>query len=219
MGSPTVKIIVGMEKKEFSVHLDVICRKFPKFHDIVKDTSRTANNEVVKLPRVGAKVFELFMTWLYEDIIERPAGSSNDAAVVVTELIAFAKYYDIFQLADSGMDFLLKFMKENELLKAKKIQMLYNWTKPGSRLRKLISLSLAYKTLTDDGSSDWKNDMLSHALRGHKDALPDYIRALRMQSGVVQVDPFNLPACTCHGHGKDDPCPLASKKRKRKEND
>jgi hypothetical protein len=133
-----------MEKKEFSVHLDVICRKFPKFRDIVKDTPRTANKEVVMLPRVGAKVFELFMTWLYQDIIERPAGSSNDAAVV-TELISLAEYYGIFQLADSGMDFLLKFMKENELLEAKKIQMLYNWTKPGSKLRKLISLSLAYK--------------------------------------------------------------------------
>jgi hypothetical protein len=61
--------------------------------------------------------------------------------------------------------------------------------------------------------------MLSRVLKGHKDALPDYIRAMRMQSGVVQVDPFNLPACTFHGHGKNEPCPLASKKRKREEND
>jgi hypothetical protein len=219
LASPTVKILVGSEKKQFSVHFDVICGKVPTFRDIVKDAHGALHKEVVKLPRVGAMVFELFMTWLYHDIIERPAGSSNGAAAVVTELIAFAEYHGISQLADSAMDFLLKFMKENKLLEAENIKKLYKWTEPGSRLRKLISLSLAYKTLTDDGSSDWKDDMLSRVLKGHKDALPDYIRAMRMQSGVVQVDPFNLPACTFHGHGKNEPCPLASKKRKREEND
>jgi hypothetical protein len=47
--------------------------------------------------------------------------------------------------------------------------------------------------------------------------LPDFLEELRMQSGVLKVRPTNLPACTYHGHGKDEPCPTASKKRKRDE--
>jgi hypothetical protein len=212
-----VKILVGdANKKEFSVHYDVICRKAPIFKSFLRDNLRTTHAELLKLPKVGAVIFELFMTWLYQDIIERPMGSSGDAAAVLTELIAFAENHDIPQLPDSGMDFLLKLMREGaELRGPENTTQIYRMTGQGSRLRNFNAKSLVYKTLAEDGINDWKDDELSLALKGHKDALQDYIRELRMQDGVVQVDPLDLPACTFHRHGKDEPCPIASKKRKR----
>jgi hypothetical protein len=147
LGSVAVKMIVGKERKEFSVHLDVICRKAPEFDKILKDDSPIGHKESLDLPEEDAVAFEMFMGWLYQGIIEDPSASQIPVRRALFLLVAFAEKYNVSDLADSAMGCLVKdYVKigENPWSGAAKA---YWLTRTGSRLRRFYTKSLAYSTL------------------------------------------------------------------------
>jgi hypothetical protein len=211
-----VKVKVGREKqqKEFSVHFDVLCRKAPEFGKILKDDSPIGHNESLDLPEDDAVAFEMFMCWLYQGKIEEPSASQMTVRRAWLPLVAFAEKYNVSDFADTAMGFLVKdYVKIGEIPWSGAPRA-YRLTRTGSRLRGFYIKSLAYSTLHH---KNWRSKTLCIHLKAHEDMLPDFLEELRMQSGALRVRPTNLPACAYHGHGKDEPCPTASKKCKRNE--
>jgi hypothetical protein len=218
-----VKITVGTgeQQKEFSIHYDIICHKAPEFDKILKDDSPIGHKESLDLPKDYAVAFEMFMGWLYRGIIEEPSDSPAEVEkvlLVLKNLVAFTEKYNISDLADLSMDSLVKFYLKNGETPYSGAASAYRHTQTGSRLRKFYTKSLVCSWLTYKNCE--KRDNICDILKTHEDILPDFLAELKMQSCLVPVRPTYptyLPACTYHGHRKDEPCPTASKKRKRDE--
>jgi hypothetical protein len=166
------------------------------------------------LPEEDPLAFEMFMGWLYQGIIEEPVDLPGQVRSALKSLVAFAERYDMSELADTTMDSLISQYQNKIPLDS--VPVVYQNTKTGSRLRRFYIKALAYASLA---KRRFNGKGLCIILRAQKDILPDFLEELMMESGVKQVDPVKLPACTWHGHGKDEPCPTASKKRKRDLND
>jgi hypothetical protein len=183
---------------------------------MLKDDSQRGYKKMLQLPENDPAVFGVFMTWLYQDIIEKPTDSAEEVKRerLLIKLVAFAEKYNISDLADSTLDFLINFFSDIRQFPSGATTYVYKSTQTGSRLRRLYTKSLAFLTLKR-GCKNWVDNYLCATLKSHKDILPDYIEELIVQSRIKLVNPLKLPACTFHGHGKDEPCAIASKKRKR----
>jgi hypothetical protein len=174
------------------------------------------HKQVLELQYAIVSVFELFMTWLYQDIIEKPAGSETAVIELLRDLVIFAERYSISDLADLAMDSMIKARKEIGKFPGCVNLRMYTTTKPGSRLRKLYIKTLAHITFDRRKNTDCTDQILISVLQRHADIFPGYIKELRMRYEMPGVQhPFKLAPCTYHGHGNNQPCPVASKKRKR----
>jgi hypothetical protein len=100
---------------------------------------------------------------------------------------------------------ILGFFKANRVLPCPNFMVyIYSQTKKTSPIRKLVVRSLHWVVLSPGKSAEWPVAKLAKAQNECGDLSVDFMQLLRDR--VEPQNPWALPNCEFHVHGKDQPC-------------
>jgi hypothetical protein len=208
-----VHITVGTEpaRQSFAIHKELLCRKVPYFDAMFNGGYAETVSQVGDLPEESLEAFELFVTWVYLDVIDLPGDPEQASPIpAFIQLFALADKYGITKLADTLMDFFTKFLRDGGWMPTPSdMELAYQCTHSTSRMRLFISRVFAYAILCydDDDGITWNTPNMTQAARVHEDLWVDAFKLMRGQAGQEVKDPTKMAACDYHQHDVEEPCP------------
>jgi hypothetical protein len=120
-------------------------------------------------------------------------------------LYVLAERIGLPQLQDIAVDTLLSFFEANKILPCPEFMVyLYSQTKKTSPIRKLLARSLHFVVYSPGDPSKWPLEKLLKAQNECTDLGVDYTQLFR--DHVVARNPWTLPNCEFHCHGKEEAC-------------
>lgn len=231
LGEDIVKLVVGSddEAKTFPVHRKRLCQKVPYFEAMFNGPYIEGQTQSAKMPEDDPIAFQSMLAWVYLDTIEHFTAKSTKGGPILDmthyiTLYALAEKYNITELADMTMDYMLReSVMPNCFPRPDQIKICYELTHAESKLRVFVSRCFAYLTLTlkdDHAKGLWNKDKLYDLMVEVPDLGKDALLLLRHQAGKTIPDPRIAPPCDYHQHAAEDPCPdmsTTSRKRAREE--
>lgn len=212
LGLEVVTITVGSGEaaKKYVIHKNVLCSKSEFFQKMFSNGFLESTELVAHLPEDHPETFEVFLGWIYRDIIEPSPGKET---FQYRRLFFFAEKYNMVTLMDLVMDKMVEFHKQNNnMLSIHLIDLVYKQTHQTSRFRLYAARTLAFKTLNfppgvAEGNSNIK---IQEVVSKHSDLLLDFLNLIRGTGGVKFPNPSHAPLCDYHQHGMNENCPYNS---------
>ncbi|KAI9891667.1 MAG: hypothetical protein M1814_002602 [Vezdaea aestivalis] len=103
-GNEFAKIIVGRDDSQtFYVHKNLLCAKAGFFDSTLNGSYAKAQLQEVELSEEDPRAFELFINWVYSDIV-RPCPDGPHQIQTMLALYIFAMKAGLHQLANAVMD-------------------------------------------------------------------------------------------------------------------
>ena len=199
IGTELVDLYVGPEKQHFRVHKKILGHRVPHF-EVVKSRAF--------IPRHIPPVFDMLIRWIYNNtlpVLIRGALLNDNMFWNAGHLYILAEKIGLPQLQDITMDTLLSFFKANRVLPCPNFMVyIYSQTEKTSPIRKLMVRSLRWVVLSPEKSAEWPVAKLAKAQNECGDLSADFTQLLRGR--VKPQNPWTLPNCEFHSHGKDKPC-------------
>lgn len=160
------------------------------------------------IPRHIPPVFDMLIRWIYNNtlpVLMRGASLNDNMFWNASNLYILAEKIGLPQLQDITMNTLLSFFKANKALPCTNSMVyIYSQTEKTSPIRILIVRSLHWVVLSPGNPSEWPIAKLSKAQNECGDLSVDFMQLLRDR--VESQNPWTLPNCEFHVHGKDKPC-------------
>ncbi|CZR66759.1 uncharacterized protein PAC_16660 [Phialocephala subalpina] len=221
LGDGVVTLVVGEDKRTFTVHKKKLCEKIPHFKKMFNVPFQAGQTQSAKLPEDNPGAIESMLGWVYLDRIEvvRDEGGKGKHIDLTRylNLYSLAEKYGCTKLADLTMDFIAKeTLASNCMLSPLMMKLCYDLCSANSKLRLFAARCFAYCTLQlsdSTGNGTWSSEKIHNALWASIDLSKDYYGLLRSQSGKAPLDPRSAFACDYHQHAKTEMCPY-NKKRK-----
>lgn len=195
-GSEMITLIVGEEKKQFSIHKNLLCTKAPVFKAMFDGGFKEASKGLAHLPEDSPVAVGLFQEWLYRGFlsqldIKRPLKRRRDEATHTLynlcmdresgwiQVYGFAEKYCIDALMDESLTSIRKYGTKNfTILSWKAMLDGYKVTREGSRLRLYIIRNVSYLLLEQERTS---TPAFQKALKDCPDLLDDLISNIRQR--------------------------------------
>jgi hypothetical protein len=215
LGTEIVQLVVGSDRKIFSVHKKLLCSVSEFFDKALNGSFAEASSNRMELPEDTPSILSMFTSWLYTRDLKFDRYKC-DQHLGVTTLI------DLYVLADA---------KRCNALKNKVMDTLEDGLCSGELHFCLNHIELVFeKTCTNDESpiryflveaiahgvheGYWEVEDLSNLFRSQPELLSDYLH-LQMRSsgpGPSPVDPYTRGGsegyrlCTFHVHAEGEEC-------------
>ncbi|KEQ69509.1 hypothetical protein M436DRAFT_67171 [Aureobasidium namibiae CBS 147.97] len=194
-----VTAIVGPDKKEFTVHRDLLVFYSDYFRAAFNGSFIEATNKKIDLLDVNQEVFEHFITWLYT----RKIASDDDQYLGWDDLVNLWVFGDQFQvpmLQNCVMDELFAKGNRSKLgLRLSATKPAYEKTAHGSPLRKAIIELLVYRS--ELANADFSELFTFEILQ---DIMRETIIARKNKVACATAP--KRDKCFFHVHGKDEHC-------------
>ena len=181
MGSEVIRIYIGLSKVEFSIHKQLLLSAGHIFADMFPPGRKPT--ERVTLGKEDPKVFKLFVEYLYTKTIPHVNSSMSLQANQqrlhdLCQLYAFSDKFRLeVKICNKIMDAIQDgFLFLDKLPDLPLVAAVYQHTINGSKLRKFCIASLLFSM---PGQEDIKPDAIARFLGDDKDALRDFVRAVK----------------------------------------
>lgn len=213
-----VELYVGEGKKLFRVHKTFLVNKIPYFKKMFCGGFAEAATNSATFPEDDEESFDLLIEWVYTGKVRklesRAIGDllrTSPSSWAVTKFYALADKLCINELMDGIMNVLISHYKEGTRLPGTStVEWVYERLGEGSPLRKFVHWSMHY-VLTEIRQNNvarrWPLEEIIKCQQKYPDFALDLLTAFRAQTPGERVkDPRQVPLCTFHCHGKDEPC-------------
>ncbi|TGO17000.1 hypothetical protein BPAE_0456g00040 [Botrytis paeoniae] len=221
IGTRIVRLEVGtgFDQVVFNVHKAIICEKIAFFDKMFNGKFLEGIIHSAKMPEDNIEAFKLMLGWVYSGAIEPGIGltfaNGDSASTPLLELLILAEKYDINQLVDATMDYLIDLLQEKRIIIGESLWVyIYENTRQTSKLRLFFTRLAIYAMRFKDGEFTsnpkfWTLKEIHSILAQNSEILMDY---LALTQGVkLQEDPLIAPPCDYHRHTADEPCPYKPK--------
>ena len=214
----TIKLYVGPEGKQYSVH-KALLTQYEWFRKIIfPDGNEIASQESISLLAESPKAFELLIVWLYRKTLK--AISTIDPKVGMKEVLLYFHLYcraDVWkmdELQNALMDRLrARRSREYELFSPKLIKTIYENTQSHSPLRSYFIDSFIFEGIGMSDDPDVEDPIKGSFIGTRKDALAAQLAAgnhafiLDCYEALFQLcakskirDPDRRTGCAYHRH-------------------
>ncbi|KAG9526777.1 hypothetical protein KCV07_g270, partial [Aureobasidium melanogenum] len=140
-----VTLIVGKEKKAYTLHKDLLCFYSDYFRAAFNGSFKEAAERKLELPDVDKDVFEQFQLWLYTRNLPNPTGTVCSYWLLVKMWI-FGDRLQISLLQNQIMDSIFAMCLKSNIFNPAVVPTVYAQTTTGSSLRKAVIEILAWAT-------------------------------------------------------------------------
>lgn len=210
MTSETVKLLIGLERKTYYVHKDLLCEKSYYFKGAFGDGFEESVDGAMILEDADLEVFEMFLSWFYGTPV--PLIKTGLAYIAHIKLYVMADRYGVERLMNNTMDRLRLYMDEHTtrrkggsyMLEAYEVEYIYENTMECSQLRKFASDYVTASLF--DSDDDRKYTVYLDIMRDYGDITLDVfgeserLRRLVMAPGERYVKPVVHAGCYYHTH-------------------
>ncbi|KAF7863070.1 hypothetical protein EAF04_007153 [Stromatinia cepivora] len=214
-GTETVDIYVGPEKKLFRIHRGILCDKVPYFQKMFSSGFIEGLEGKVFFPEDSPQSFDIFYGWVYlgtlptfKFVVEGGKSGFNWNPIF---LYILADKLCLVELMDQSFDIYFEALaKADGMPRVEWVEKVYELTPMGSPLRKFMCHTMYYvfsNFRSERSNASWSTDEVAMVMKSHPDFAMDFLNLLRSNPvGVAAKDPYQLPKCDFHCHGKDEPC-------------
>ena len=140
MCSEFVHIIIGAEKRDFTIHKGLICH-YSKFFDAAFEGKFSEGSSgIVELRQESVTTFEIVYIWLYSRNLNN-SGEERDEDCThrqLAEVFVFGDRYDMAALCNATLDEIIRLYEMKGNVLAEPLQYIYENTLPSSPLRGLV---------------------------------------------------------------------------------
>ena len=155
----TVTLIIGTTKERYVLHKDLLCFYSDFFRAAFNSSFKEATEREIELPDTEIEVFEAFQVWLYTQ--DLPQNEALPTSVylewpLLIKLWVFGDRYQIPLLQNNAIDAITDKANKDNTVPIFWINLTYENTVPGSRLRKAITDIMVYRSKMP-GSTDVEN--------------------------------------------------------------
>jgi len=222
LSGPLVDIYVGKEKRQWSVHRNLLCHYSSYFEaeligNEVPKAKRPGDKQRLDLPDDDPKGFELFVKWLYqgqlEDVSELPEEGKYDYSVSCHKLYMLCDRFDLPSLKNLSINQYRQGLLEAQLVPdAEEINEIYRQSPKGSPFRKLMTQIAARQIM--DPESDKDAESYRSCFENNPDFAVDMVNAIKVGTGgVLFNDPTEGAECEYHDHKDGKTCQIKDKRR------
>ncbi|KAF2710164.1 hypothetical protein K504DRAFT_343782, partial [Pleomassaria siparia CBS 279.74] len=182
------------------VHQEPICKSSPFFKAALGRNWAEKQDGIVRLPTHSAKTFQVYNQWLYRRWIYPPATGDWPCLV---DAYLLGEYLQDMNFTDTIMDTMLTLLGRVSLEAYKDIQKIYNNTKYGSPLRRLVvDLTVWRKghiAWASEEMTQWPTEFVQSMALGLSKRI-EYSETMRHFR-----DPTNngISSCRYHCHGEE----------------
>jgi hypothetical protein len=198
----TVTLIVGQEKKAYTLHKDLLCFYSDYFRAAFNGSFKEATERKLELPNIEPSLFEVFQVWLYTRDLQGPPENFRRYQFLA-DLWALGDQYQIPLLQNQIMDKIFAKSEETGRFNVAVVPGLYAKTVAGSPLRKAVIEIVAWTMPLEDWNT-W-----TPTSRWTIESLTDLMLAVHQARASKEVTFPELPKrdkCFFHVHGKDEHC-------------
>ena len=199
-----MKVIVGLEKREFFVHEKVLAASSAFLQAALKEEWREGQARTIKLPEEDPTTFYGYIQWLYAGKL--PCQSSEKYC-----FLPLAKLYVIGEkliddkLQDRVLDAIIATHRKEQCYPSKTtVKTIYHATPEGSPGRRLmVDMHLlfgapeAISNKNEETHLDFLVDLTKALLKG---------RTISEKTREEHLELYSGTPCSYHKHGKDEPC-------------
>ena len=221
LSGPTVDIIVGKEKRHWTLHRNLLCHHSTYFE------AEFLGNEVPKGKKPGDQKlellnddpagFELLVKWMYQgrldEVSELPDDKKYDYSVACHKLYMLCDRFDMPQLKNISIDQYRRGLSDVQLVPdAEEINDIYRQSPPGSPFRKLMTQIAARQIMDPDSEKDAES--YRACFENNPDFAVDMVTAIKSGSGgILFDDPTSGNECNYHDHISGQSCHTKAKRR------
>ncbi|CAK4034660.1 hypothetical protein DOTSEDRAFT_41560 [Lecanosticta acicola] len=220
LSGPTVDIFVGRERRQWSLHRNLLCHHSSYFetelyghHDA--PGKRSLRDNTLELPDDDPVGFELLVKWLYQGQLEDTSQLSDVAkyeyAVACHKLHLLCDKFNMVRLKNIAMDQYRQCLHESQLVPdAEEIDDIYGASPIDSPFRSLMIKIAARQVMDPDVDRD--ADAYRRCFENSSDFAVEMINAIRhMSGGILFEDPTCADQCTYHDHSDVSGCQTEGK--------
>jgi len=196
----TVTLIVGKEKKAYTLHKDLLCFYSDYFRAALNGNFKEAAERKLELPDVAIPLFEAFQVWLYTRDLQGPTDTT-EIYHFLASMWLLGDQHQIPLLQNQAMNGIFAKLVETNLFSFSMIPLVYEKTVAGCPLRKAVMEIVAW---TMD-FKDWSPSTMGWTV----ECLSDLVLAIhetRLRKEFVWPGLPQRDKCFFHIHGKDEHC-------------
>ena len=191
-----VSLVVGEEKRVFTIHKGVLCSTSTYFAAALKGSFKEAAEQKIIFPEGKPWVFERFQLWLYsKQVLDEGESPSSIRIADLVTLYSFAESRIVPELQNHLVDLLLRKCKVDKVVLAPDQGDMYTILAPLSPLRKLTLDMAAHRGASDENS----------LIKYPKEYLVELICALRGLRDMSNPKKFWDVRCEYHVHAEGEP--------------
>ena len=213
-----VSIYVGVERKKFRLHLDLICDRSDFFRASFQGNFKEAETKELSLPEDSVESFELLAGWLYgATLMSIP---SEDELSAYFDLFILAEKLCLEHLQNETMDHILRFYRlQSPKVAAQKLRSIYDSTSAKNPLNLFIIKYVAWTAVSTEVIPVVLDPNDIDLLKGGGNIAANFTLSLAnyyaMSNGdrfkLATLDPRGLSNCFYHKHNSKPVCDKSSK--------
>lgn len=193
-------IIVGKEKKAYTLHKDLLCFYSDYFRAALNGNFKEATERKLELLDVDTSLFDAFQVWVYTRDLQGPDGHHEYFKFLV-DMWVLGDQHQIPLLQNQAMNEIFAKVKKSKLFSLPVVPVVYAKTMAGSPLRKaaieIVAWNMHFK--------EWSPSTMGWTV----ECMSDLVLALHVARLNKEVTYPCLPkrdTCFFHVHGKDEHC-------------
>jgi hypothetical protein len=196
-----VTLVVGPDKKEFTVHKDLLVFYSDYFRAAFNGSFVEATDRKIDLFDANQEAFEHFLTWLYTRKLasddEQPLG-----LIALVDLWLLGDRFQVPMLQNCVMDKIIPQPNDDTVFELGLVEAAYENTTVGSPLRRVLLEILAYQTALGEAEG------VLFRKRFTVEILVDLVKevASARKDKVLWGELPKRDKCFFHVHGKDEQC-------------
>lgn len=142
----TVQIIVGQNKKAFTIHKGILYNVTPYFRAAFEGQFLESPKQVLEFPEEDETLFRHFQLWVYtKDILEDGEEIDTMNWKVLVDLYIFGDKYGVSELQNAAINLLIDKRASSRIIPVGTFNHVYENTQASSPLRKLcVDWSVQY---------------------------------------------------------------------------
>lgn len=215
LSGPMVDIYVGKERKQWSLHRNLLCHHSPYFetellgHEVPKKQRDDGSNKLELLDD-DPRGFELLVKWLYQGQLDDATEMDNDEkygyAVACHKLYLLSSKFSMPHLSNLAMDAYRQNLNAAHLVPdPDEINDIYRSSPPGSPFRRLMTKIAARQIM--DPEVDKDAESYRAAFENNPDFAVEMVNSIRYMSGGMLFDnPTDGKECDWHDHSDGGDC-------------
>lgn len=219
LSGPTVDFFIGPERRQWSIHRNLLCYHSTYFeHEFlgneVSKVNKPSGEQKLELPDEDPAGFELLVKWLYqgrlEDMSDMTDEKKYDYSVACYKLYTLCDTFDL-PLKNEAIDRYRQGLQEAQLVPdAEEINEIYRRSPIGSPFRKLMTQIAARQIMDPDTDKDAES--YRRCFDDNPDFAVDMINAIKFGTGgLLFDDPTNGNHCEYHDHSDGQNCHVKGK--------
>lgn len=210
-----LEVGTGPSKAVFNIHREILCEKIEVLDKMFNGRFQEAITQTATFPEDSPPAFKKMLGWVYRGTLQQEFDTlslnSDDSVTQLVDLLVLADKYDITNLMNDGMDFLIKYLSEKNLIIGTYFwKEVYERTRCSSKLRLFLTRQALWAMNFNDGEfaanpHSWSLKKINSILSTNEEILTDFLTLMKGQT-QRQENPLSASPCDYHLHRDVDIC-------------